>query len=315
VLRECDKLEPLVKRVHGTLSSDMTILLRCRAGALQKLNRFSQARAAAHECLRIDELVSGRGDDYAFGLHSLAGICRSEGDFDAGLKHFREARSCVSGDNLYLLGSVMNSEALLLVNLGRYQEALVVREKAMEICLRLYGSNHPNYATSLANSAHLYAKLKQTQRAFDLMTKAVAIYMKVFGPLHPRTQEAHNFLAEYQKALIDPALKNELAPTKNRMCNIDGCNTVEESMERCMACKAHYLCEKHTKLINEHVNVCPKFGDLLPDEKKLANIVKCRRCRKQTKLMKCSVCESVWYCGAQCQNEDWKRHKLFCGKK
>ena len=209
----------------------------------------------------------------------------------------------------------MNLEAILLMELERYQEALVAREKHMELCLQEYGPNHPEYATSLLNTAQLYSKLKQMQPAADLGTKAVAIFMKTYGPSHPSTQQAQDDLALYRKALMDPGLKNELAPTKNRMCNIDGCHSVEESMERCLACKAHYLCKDHTKRINEHVSVCPKFPDVLPDEKKLEKIVKCRRCRKQTKLMKCGKCGNVWYCGATCQKEDWKRHKVFCGKK
>ena len=293
----------------------MVLLMRRRADALRKLGRLNEARAAVLESLRISEVVSGRGEDYARGLNSLAQIHYQEGDFDAGLKHVQKARSFISAENSRLLVDVLNMEALLLMDLGRYQEALVVREKEKQLSLEIDGPNHPDYATSLLNTAKLYAKLKQMQPAVDLTSKALAIRLKTFGPLHPLTQTAQNELADYQKALIDPEMNKMLAPTKNRMCNIDGCHTVEESMERCMACKAHYLCEKHTKLINEHVNVCPKFGDLLPGEKKAAKIVKCRRCRKETKLMKCAVCESVWYCGAQCQKEDWKRHKLFCGEK
>ena len=315
MLRECDKLEPLIKRVHGTLSSDMIILVRRRADALRELRRFTKAKVAAFESMRIAELVSGRGNDYAGGLKSLADICYTEGDFAAGLKYIQEAHSFASADNFSLLGSAMNLEAMLLMELERYQEALVVREKHMEISLREYGQNHPQYAIGLFNTAQLYSKLKQMQPAADLASEAVAIFMKAFGPSHPSTQNAQIQLADIQKALTDPEMNKMLVPTKNRMCNIDGCHAVEESMERCLACKAHYLCKDHTKRINEHVSVCPKFGDVLPDEKKGAKIVKCRRCRKETKLMKCAVCESVWYCGAQCQKEDWKRHKVFCGKK
>jgi tetratricopeptide (TPR) repeat protein len=315
VLRECDKLEPMVKRVHGTVSTEMARLLGRRADALLQLNRFPQARTAALESLRITKLVSGRGNDYAYGLQSLTLVCFKEGDFDAALNYIQEARSLVSAENFGLLANVLNLESLLLMKLERYQEALIVREKETELSLRIKGPNHHEYATSLNNTAQLYAELKQMQSAVDLTSKAVAIYKKTFGPSHPHTQNAQNRLAIYQKALIDPDLKNQFASTKNRMCNVDGCNTVEENMNRCSKCLSFYLCEEHKDKINEHVAVCPKFPDVLPDEKKLTKIVKCRRCRKESKLMKCAVCESVWYCGATCQKEDWKRHKLFCGKK
>ena len=315
MLRECDKLEPLLKRVHGTESFPMALLLRRRAEALRNFGRFAQARTAILECMRISELVSGRGNEYATGLHSLAVICYREGNLAAGLKHVQDARSLVSADNSGLLGKILNSEARFLMELERYQEALLVGEKQKDITLQITGPNHPIYATSLSNAADLYAKLKQLPSAVDLLTKAVAIYAKTLGPSHADTQSAQNDLAYYRKALTDPDLKNRIASTKNRMCNIDGCNTVRENMNRCSKCKSFYLCEEHKDKTNEHVVVCPKFPDELPDEKKLDKIVKCRRCRKQTKLMKCAVCESVWYCGAKCQKDDWKRHKLFCGKK
>ena len=315
MLRECDRLEPLLKRVHGTLSSDMTTLLRRRADALRELNRFAQARAAILESLRITERVSGRGDDYALGLHSLAGICLSEGDFEGGLKYVQEARSLVSADDFWLLSTILNMEAFLLSSLERYQEALLVREKQMELALRIFGPDHLNYATSLLNAANLYAELKQMSSAVDLASKGLAIRTKTFGPSHPSTQRARDNLAEYQKALTDPETNKKIASKSHRMCNIDGCHIVKEKMNRCLKCLSFYLCKEHEGKINEHVVVCPKFPDVLPDEEKLDQIVKCRRCRKQTKLMKCAVCESVSYCGAQCQKEDWKRHKQFCGKK
>ena len=304
-----------MKRVQGTVSFEMTILFSRRAEALRDLNRLPQARAAALESLRISELVSGRGKEYATGLHSLAAICRSEGDFDAGLKYVQTARSLVSPENFGLLGVVLNLEAILLKELERYQEALPIREKHMDLSLRIYGPNHHEYAVALVNAAQLYAKLKQMPSAVDLTSKAVAIFMKTLGPSHPNTRNAQNQLADCQKALTDPDLKKQLSSKSDRMCNIDGCHTVKEFMNRCMKCSSFYLCKKHEELIDDHVAVCSKFPDVLPDEKKIDKIVKCRRCRKETKLMKCGKCGNVWYCGATCQKEDWKRHKLFCGKK
>ena len=181
------------------------------------------------ESLRIDELVSGRGDDCARGLNSLAEICCSEGNFGAGLKYIQEARSLVPADDFNLLGNVLNSEAYFLLTLERYQEALLVREKLKDLCLRQYGPNHPNYATSLINTAILYAKLKQMSLAVDLASKAVAMFLKILGPSHPYTQNAQNDLADFQKALTDPEMKEQLV-SKSRMCNIDGCNTVKENM-------------------------------------------------------------------------------------
>ena len=39
----------------------------------------------------------------------------------------------------------------------------------------------------------------------------------------------------------------------------------------------------------------------------------CAHCGKPGRAMKrCSICKHVWYCGAECQNAGWKRHKKTC---
>jgi tetratricopeptide (TPR) repeat protein len=305
-----------VNRLHGKISSEMAELLYRRAIALNGLRRFKEARSAAAALLRIVDKVFGQGEQYADGLMILAGISYQERKVEEGLKYIEEARSLMKPEgDPDLLAGLLNLHALLLTDMKQYQKAVLVREEEMALTLRLYGPNHPEYANSLANSALLYAKLKQTDRAVDLMTKALEIRTKTFGPSHFMTQETQKFLALFRKSLIDPEMKKAIASESHRVCSVDGCNIVQNKMNRCLKCLSFYMCKEHGKLIHEHVVVCPKFPDVLPDEEELNKIVKCRRCRKESKLMKCAVCESVWYCGATCQKEDWKRHKLFCGKK
>ena len=303
-------------RVRGKVSSDMALLMRRRAGALQNLGRFKKARYAAVKSLELYEQDSGRTQNYIQGMDTLALIFVSEGKLKEALKLIEEARSLYKPQfDPGALAAVLNTHALILETMERYQDAVLASEEALALRVRIDGLNHPNYAASCLHAAFLYMRLKQVDRAVDLATRALDIYMRTIGPSHPLTNGARAFLANYQKALINPDIKKALASKSDRMCNIGGCHTVQKNMSRCLKCLAHYLCKDHEKLIDEHVAVCPKFPDVLPDEKKLDKIVKCRRCRKQTMLMKCSVCESVWYCGAACQKEDWKRHKLFCGKK
>ena len=305
-----------MRRIEGPTSEGIALLMVRRAAAFRSLKQFSRARTTALQSMKIYEQLSGRSTDYIDGLVTLVEILHEEGDSEGGLKLIEEARSLIPSDeDSNQVANVLNMHALLLENMGRFVEALPIRLKQMALSLRLFGPNHPEYATSCGNTANLYAKLNQMQKAIDLMKEVVAIYMKTVGPSHRLTQSTQHCVADYRKALTDPAMKKYFVETRDRMCSIDHCHSIEKGMNRCMSCGTHYLCKKHEGKIHEHVSVCPKFADLLPDEKKGKPIVKCRRCRKETKLMKCSVCESVWYCGATCQKEDWKRHKVFCGKK
>ena len=289
--------------------------MRRKASALNDLKRFDAARAVSLECLAICEQLFGRAEGYVNVLMTLAETSFGESNYEKGLQVVKTARSLCPKEDCSLLSNILNLQANFLMALNRYPETLEIRIEAMSLCRRLCGSDHPDFATSLQNAAILYARLKQTEKAVELASEAVAIYTKFLGTSHPSTMRTQMYLTEFKRALTDPTAKKQLASKSDRVCNVTGCNKVEKNMSRCMRCLSFYLCKKHERKINEHVSVCPKFPDVLPDEKKIDKIVKCRRCRKESKLMKCGNCGSVWYCGATCQKEDWKRHKVFCGKK
>ena len=287
-----------------------------KARALMKTGQLTQARAALLSNLKLIKRLNGPNEFYSANIGSLSEVDMMEGKFEAAMKHIDEALLLLPDEPNESRCAILMSKAVCLGKLGRFSEAMPVYEFELAATRKLYGENHPNFGSSLTHTARAYALLKQFGRAVELQSQTVAIYKVSFGPNHPNTRLAKQWLDEYKQSQSDPAAApKHMAPTKDRICSVDGCGQVKKSMNRCLKCLSFYLCKKHEKKINEHVAVCPKFPDVLPDEEKSKKIVKCRRCRKETKLMKCAVCESVWYCGAQCQKEDWKRHKQFCGKK
>ena len=167
-----------MRRVKGSESGPMALLMRRRAEAFCALKRFAEARAAL-EGMKIHEQVSGRSSGYIDGLLTLADISYNKGDFEEGLKRIEEARSLISSDvESEQLTNVLNMHALLLQKLGRFVEALPIRLEHIALSIRLYGPNHPEYATSCHNTAILYSELNQMQKAIDLMKEALAIRMK-----------------------------------------------------------------------------------------------------------------------------------------
>jgi tetratricopeptide (TPR) repeat protein len=82
-----------------------------------------------------------------------------------------------------------NNIANIYEKQGKYEEALELHTKSLEIKTRIYGGDsHPLVADSLKNIGVVYAKKGNRAAATEMYTKAYHIYLKILGPGHPSTQ-------------------------------------------------------------------------------------------------------------------------------
>ncbi len=91
-------------------------------------------------------------------------------------------------------GALLNNMAVCHHNLNQWNEAVACYKEAIEHRRNLYGTSHPNYASSLNNLAVLFAELKQYEEAIPL-EEVLAICRKVYGDNHERTVGLANDLA------------------------------------------------------------------------------------------------------------------------
>ena len=91
--------------------------------------------------------------------------------------------------HLYHMGGFGNH------HLGKYQKALEWYQKALAICERVLGKEHPDTATTYNNIANVYKNQDNYEKAIELYEKALAICEKVLGKEHPNTVTISNNLA------------------------------------------------------------------------------------------------------------------------
>ena len=111
---------------------------------------------------------------------------------------------------------ILNQEAMELYRAGKYDRALVVAQKALQVALQNVGPDHPDVATSLNNLGGLYKTQSDYAKAEPLYKRSLAIMEKVLGPDHPSVATSLNNLAtlydtqgDYAKA--EPLYKRSLA--------------------------------------------------------------------------------------------------------
>jgi serine/threonine protein kinase len=92
----------------------------------------------------------------------------------------------------------MNMLANSYLDLGRYADALALKEETLELCKANLGPDHPHTLMSMNNLAVGYAALGRHADALRLYEEALALRQATLGPDHPDTlQSRHNLAVGY----------------------------------------------------------------------------------------------------------------------
>lgn len=94
----------------------------------------------------------------------------------------------------------LNQEAKKLYDAGKFDRALVIAGKALEVAEKNGGPDHPNVALSLNALALPYSAQGDYARAEPLLERALAIREKALGPDHPDVASCLNNLAKLYRA-------------------------------------------------------------------------------------------------------------------
>ncbi len=111
--------------------------------------------------------------------------------------------------------SALNQRVNQLIEQGKYQEAIPIAERAVELAKHTLGPDHPKTADALNDLGFIFQEIGNYAKAEQLYQEALRIRQKVLGPEHSDTAASLNNLAslywamgEYVKA--EPLLKEAL---------------------------------------------------------------------------------------------------------
>ena len=85
------------------------------------------------------------------------------------------------------MNSTLNQQVQTLFEQGKYQEAIPLAEKAVEIAKRVHGLENPNTATSLNNLAAVIQKTWASTPKPNRSSRSAPDLPKVLGSEHPDT--------------------------------------------------------------------------------------------------------------------------------
>jgi len=95
---------------------------------------------------------------------------------------------------------ILNEEAEKLYRAGKYDRAVIIAQKALQVAEQNVGPDHPDVAVSLNNLALLYKTQGDYAKAEPLYKRSLAILEKTLGPDHPKVATClENLAALYRK--------------------------------------------------------------------------------------------------------------------
>ncbi len=116
---------------------------------------------------------------------------------------------------------LLNEEAVKLYRAGKYDRAVILARKALQVAEQNVGPDHPDVATSLNNLATLYRTQGQYATAEPLLKRSLAIWEKTLGPDHPHVATSLENLAVLYRAT---QRSSEAQPLEQRAAKIRAMN-------------------------------------------------------------------------------------------
>jgi CHAT domain-containing protein/tetratricopeptide (TPR) repeat protein len=113
--------------------------------------------------------------------------------------------------------AALNEQIVKLISAGRYEAALPLARKSLELAQRIH---EPSVATSMSNLANVYENLGRDADAESLLKSALALEEATLGPLHvdvsiTLTSLATIYLYRRRYAEAEPLFKRSLAIKEN----------------------------------------------------------------------------------------------------
>ena len=164
-----------------------------RCGACNRVGYCGKACQKAHWAVHKE----------ACGAATRARVHAGEGELEGAegtLKRAMEKAQREQGEESVEALGCMNTYAVFLKQVARFEEAVTQIRKVLEVCRRTLGDSHPNTLTSINNLALLLRKQGKLGEAEPLYREALDGQRRTLGDSHPDTLTSIGNLALLLKA-------------------------------------------------------------------------------------------------------------------
>ncbi|HEY1548313.1 MAG TPA: serine/threonine-protein kinase [Kofleriaceae bacterium] len=136
--------------------------------------------------------------------NAISALLGEEGNLDASQARYEQtlafATKQLGPDDPHTI-HIISQLALLSIKRHHWNDARASLQHVADAEQRIYGADHPEYATALDNLANVDAELGESAKSKELRERALAIRIAALGPAHPEVASSYiNLGAVYNEA-------------------------------------------------------------------------------------------------------------------
>jgi tetratricopeptide (TPR) repeat protein len=153
-------------------------------------------------------------------LVNIGNVDYFKGNYETALEYYEKAAGLIDGRgegfaygsgapaDIPLAARISNDMGVVYLKLGRFDRALELIGRGLELRSRHFSPDHPAAASSYNNLGNLYLDMEEYEKALEYFGRALKIRRACYGASHPSTMTSVNDigdvyleLGEYEKAL------------------------------------------------------------------------------------------------------------------
>ncbi len=186
-------LEAGIDKIRNDLEGQERLqadLLMTLGSVFNELGEFDKGGPLLEEAVEIHrKRPSPDSTAYATALYTQAQYLSFTGELESAAATSKEAleiaRKTPTNESLVLQTKLLNSLAIVLSRLNRFEDSEAHYQEAIAIRTRIYGADHLETSEPFANYALLLMKMGRFEEAFPLLESAYEIAVQELGPYHP----------------------------------------------------------------------------------------------------------------------------------
>ena len=186
------------RHVFGEQSKELALSYSNMGTLFKHMDALDSAQVYYEKALHIHQLLSDDCSGITECYVNLGKMEKIRGNHKGALEYYHKALPLLvncEGETCYSMVELCNAFGSAYLDADSLDTSLSWYERALDITIKLYGKEHLDVSTCLANIGFFYSRINHHKEAYEYDLQAHELRIKALGENHPKIAASYNNLA------------------------------------------------------------------------------------------------------------------------